>query len=364
VYRILYVDDDEILVQLARRVLRRSGYEILHADRPDAALAILGREPVDAIVLDHYLRGGTGHDVLARLRAGGSTVPVVYVTASSDASVAVQALKSGAADYVIKTPGEEFMALLERSIRQSIETARLRYERERANEELRRAKERAESLLAEVNHRVANSLALVTSLLRLQASDSTDEELRRILNETCGRIAAIVNVHRSLYVGEDVHEVEMDRYLAALVADLRLTLPEHVRIVLEAEPIVLRPDQAVSLGVMVTELAVNAAKYAYPDDRPGDVRVLLGHEGPDRVCLTVSDRGIGFDPEGSAIGTGLGRRIVRAMAASLGSDLELATRPDGTQGRVCFRIDPAAASAPPSPETGALASGARRVDLR
>jgi two-component sensor histidine kinase len=339
VHRVLYVDDDEILVQLARRVLRRSGYEILHADRPDAALTIANREPIDAIVLDHYLRSGTGHDVLAQLRKAGSTVPVVYVTASSDASVAVQALKSGAADYVIKTPGEEFMALLERSIRQSIETARLQAERERANEELRRAKERAESLLAEVNHRVANSLALVTSLLRLQASDSEDEELKRILNETCGRIAAIVNVHRSLYVGEEVREVEMDRYLDALVADLRLTLPRHVRLMLEAERIVVRPDQAVSLGVIVTELAVNASKYAYPDERPGDVRVRFGHEDPGRVCLTVSDNGIGFDPQGIAIGTGLGRRIVRAMASSLGADLELATRPEGTTALVCFRVD-------------------------
>jgi two-component sensor histidine kinase len=339
VHRILYVDDDEILVQLARRVLRRSGYEILHADRPDMALTIADREHIDAIVLDHYLRSGTGHDVLARLREAGSTVPVVYVTASSDASVAVQALKSGAADYVIKTPGEEFMDLLERSIRQSIETARLRAERERSNEELRRAKERAESLLAEVNHRVANSLALVTSLLRLQAGDTEDAELKRILNETCGRISAIVNVHRVLYVGDDVHEVAMDRYLDALTADLRLTFPKHIRLLLEAEPILVRPDQAVSLGVMVTELAVNAAKYAYPDERPGDIRIRLAHEDSASACLTVSDTGIGFDPEGGAIGTGLGRRIVRAMASSLGSDLELTTRSEGTAARVCFPVD-------------------------
>jgi two-component sensor histidine kinase len=337
-HRVLYVDDDEVLVQLVRRVLRRNGCEVQHAPDAESALRLVAGEPFDAVVLDHYLPGGTGHDVLRRMHEAGHVLPVVYVTASSDASVAVQALKSGAADYVVKTPGDEFLALLERSIRQSIATDRLRAEKEHADAEIRRAKERAEALLAEVNHRVANSLALVTSLLRLQAGASNDANVKHILNESCGRIAAIVNVHRSLYIGDDLQAVRMDTYLAALVDDLRLTMPDHVRLTLEAQPLVLRPDQAVSVGVIVTELASNAAKYAYPDGSPGEVRITLRWDDARTALLSVVDDGVGFVDHGDPIGTGLGQRIVRSMAGGLGADLEVLAGTRGTVARVRFAV--------------------------
>jgi two-component sensor histidine kinase/CheY-like chemotaxis protein len=342
-HRILYVDDDEILVALVRRALGRAGFEIVHAEDGDTVLSRLARDRIDVIVLDHYLRSGTGLDVMERLRGAGHDLPVVYVTASSDASVAVRALKSGAADYVIKTSGEDFLALLERSIRQSIETARLRLERERAEAEIRQAKARAEALLAEVNHRVANSLSLVISLLRLQASASEDENVRRILQESCSRVAAIVNVHRSLYVGEEVHRVRIDQYLEALIRDLRETLPDNVELVLEAEPLMLRPDQAVAVGVIVTELAANAAKYAYPDGRSGAVRVSLQRDGTDAARLGVSDDGVGFGQLAAPAGTGLGRRIVQSMASGLRASLDFPERDRGAAVEIRFPLEPAQA---------------------
>ena len=87
----------------------------------------------------------------------------MYVTAAAEPTVAVAALKSGATDYVLKTVGEEFFELLGTAIDQAIEKARLRRERDRAEREVREARDRAEALLHEVNHRVANSLALVAS---------------------------------------------------------------------------------------------------------------------------------------------------------------------------------------------------------
>jgi two-component sensor histidine kinase/CheY-like chemotaxis protein len=340
--RILYVDDDDVLVQLVRRALGRSGYEIVHAEEADEVLAVAGSEGFDAVVLDHYLQNGTGQELLVRLRAAGIRTPVVYVTASSDAMVAVEALKAGAADYVMKTPGGEFLTLLERAIRKSIASAELERDKERADLEMRRAKERAEALLVEVNHRVANSLALVTSLLRLQASASDSEELKAILGETCGRIAAIVNVHRSLYHDEEVHEVRLDRYLQSLVGDLSKTLPDHIAVRTEAAPVEAAADRAVALGIIVTELVVNAAKYAYPEGVRGEVRVSLEPAGDDRARLLVADDGRGGDgaaagDDGVAEGgTGLGRRIVRSMAQSLGTEVAIVSTGAGTTGEMVF----------------------------
>ncbi|MFD1913009.1 histidine kinase dimerization/phosphoacceptor domain -containing protein [Halodurantibacterium flavum] len=331
--RILYVDDDAALVRLVQKVFGRKGIEVVHAEDPDHILRIVREEPFKVIVLDHYLRSGTGQDVLRQLRAADIRVPVVYVTGSSEAQVAIDAMKAGAADYVTKTAGEEFLSLLVAAIDQAITNEQLRTEKELADAEMRRAKERAEALLAEVNHRVANSLAMVSGLLRLQATRSRSEEAKAELTETHARITAIARMHRALYTSEDVRNVDMDKYLGTLIDDLDATLRDEGRDVtlrLEADAITLSADRAVSIGMIVAELVTNAMKYAYPGGAAGEIRVSLRREDPQTALLRVSDDGAGFDPGAPAQGTGLGTSIINSMAASLETSLDYRRVPRGT----------------------------------
>src|SRR5262245_6786295 len=126
--RLLYVDDDPALARLVQRTLGRRGYDVETVTTAAEGLARLDGGGVDVVALDHFLATGTGLDFLAELRQNPRRPPVVYVTGVSDASVAVAALKAGAADYVIKTPGEEFFELLGNAIDQAIEKARLQRE--------------------------------------------------------------------------------------------------------------------------------------------------------------------------------------------------------------------------------------------
>ena len=340
--RILYLDDDAAIVRLVEKALGRSGHTVVHAEHLEAAMQLLADSEFDVIVLDHYLRQMTGHDVLHRLRGEGILLPVVYVTGSSEASIAVEALKAGASDYVIKTVSDDFMPLLASAIEQSVANAQLRLAKARANEEIRLAKERAEALLAEVNHRVANSLALVAGLLRLQIGNSRSAEAKAELTETQARISAIAGMHRSLYTSDDVSRVEMDKYLANLVTEIAGSLKSRekaIPLLLDADTISLTPDRAVSVGMIVTELATNAFKYAYPGDASGEIRIRLKtRDSENTALLTVEDDGIGFSSGAAPRGTGLGSRIVNSMAASLGTGISYPPVDRGTVAEVPINL--------------------------
>jgi len=337
---ILYVDDDLALARLAERHFGRAGYEVVHAVDAASAMEAVEKGGIDVVVLDHYLKTGVGLDILHRLKEQESIIPVIYVTGSSDAKIAIDALKNGASDYVIKTVGDEFWPLMESAIAQAITTADLRRAKEKADQEIRLGKERAEVLLAEVNHRVANSLALVAALIRLQVSSSRNEDVKAALAETQARITAIAGMHRSLYTSDDVRHVEMDKYLGTLVREVRGTVNDQQgpSIRLEAEPVLLTSDRAVSVGMIVTELLTNALKYAYPAGAEGEVRVLLKRQGEESALLAVEDDGIGWREGDQPKGTGLGSRIVKSMAVTLGSSIHYVPNMAGTRAELTVSL--------------------------
>lgn len=340
--RVLYVDDDEGLARLAGKAFSRIGIDVIHAADHESGLASLQSEDgIGVIILDHYLKGTTGLSFLQAVHERGIETPVIYVTGSSEATVAVEALKAGAEDYVIKTVGEDFWALLKSAVQQALENAELRAAKRRAEQEIIAAKERAEILLAEVNHRVANSLALVAALCRMQASSSSEPAVKVALSETQARITAIAGMHRSLYTSDDVRIVEMSRYLSTLVSELAGTLEKtgrKVRIESRLEKMELASDRAVSVGMIVTELLTNAIKYAYADGEGGEIRVVLERTGDDAALLVVEDDGTGFDAAAAPKGTGLGSRIVASMAKTLGDGITYVPLASGTRAEVPIRF--------------------------
>lgn len=205
--------------------------------------------------------------------------------------------------------------------------------------DLTQARDRAEVLLREVNHRVANSLALISSLVNLQKKTVADGPARKALDETQERIFAISLVHRRLYGGSDARAVTLDDYLSGLLDHLRTSLRNEgqgIRLTYEAEPIALPTDASVNLGVVVTEWVTNAFKYAYPDGN-GEIRVRARKLPEGEVELCVEDDGVGHLDGAPIKGTGLGSRIVAAMATSLGAEVDYPSQGAGLTARLVFR---------------------------
>jgi len=332
--RILHIDDDPALARLVARALERRGYAVENVATGSEGMARLREGGIDVVVLDHYLAGETGLDILQTMAAEKLTAPVVYVTGSSETAIAVEALKGGAADYVHKSVDQDFFVLLTSAIDQAVDQARLREAKEAAEREMREARERAEMLLAEVNHRVANSLSLVASLVRLQSSAISDPLAKDALAETEARITAIAGLHRRLYTSEDIRSVDLDAYIKTLAQELDLTMGHRHKVQLDLAPFSIATDRAISVGVIVTELLTNAIKYAYPNSSAGEVRVILTAAPGGSAELRVEDDGIGWQGTGQPKGTGLGTKIVKAMAQNLDTRIVYDTAAKGTIARL------------------------------
>ncbi|MCS6627286.1 CHASE3 domain-containing protein [Roseibacterium beibuensis] len=207
--------------------------------------------------------------------------------------------------------------------------------------ELTLARDRAEAMLREVNHRVGNSLQLVSSFMSLQQRHLGDEGARAALKEAQARIEAVAHVHRRLYTSDDMSSVAMDEYLEGLIAELGKSLgPDHSAptLTLKATALCVSTDQAVSIGVIVTELVTNAVKYAYGPGQTGEIRIILEpDEDNARALLTVEDDGPGLG-DAKPKGTGLGGRIVSAMASGLRSKVEYDPAHAGVRARLAFDL--------------------------
>ena len=255
--------------------------------------------------------------------------PVVFVTAAQDSSIAVTALKAGAADYLVKDALGDFIPLLQVAIDGALRQALLQKARDAAEAEVHASRDRfaalaaeRELLLREVNHRVGNSLQIIASLLHLQANSSTQEDVKAALTNAMGRVAAVAQVHRRLYTSHDLKSVMLNQYLDALLEDLRRSAEGNKmsRLTLQAAAVEIDPDRAVAIGIIVNELVMNAVKYAYPDGA-GPIHVELTADN-DGLLLSIADEGVGFNGKSDPRSTGMGQRIVSAMAAKLCASVE------------------------------------------
>jgi light-regulated signal transduction histidine kinase (bacteriophytochrome) len=172
-------------------------------------------------------------------------------------------------------------------------------------------------LLREVNHRVQNSLALAASFLTIQMKALEDPVARAPLEEASRRLTAVGLVHRRLYRGDQLETVALDRYLTELAEEMVGTLDEdwgrHLRV--DAAPVTVPTDKAVIIGLVVTELFINAVKYAY-HGKPGRLDIGLVEDG-DRLRLIVADQGGGKQGPRVGFGSKMMDALVRQMGGTL-----------------------------------------------
>lgn len=185
-------------------------------------------------------------------------------------------------------------------------------------------------LLQEVQHRVANSLQIIASILMQSARKVQSEETRGHLHDAHSRLMSIAAVQQHLAASR-LGKVELRPYFIQLCKSLGASMihdPKALSIEVVVDESVTDANVSVSLGLIVTELVINALKHAFPGHRAGKIAVEYGSQGPNWT-LTVSDNGIGMPSDSASGKPGLGTNIIEALAKRLDADVRLASANPG-----------------------------------
>jgi PAS domain S-box-containing protein len=216
-------------------------------------------------------------------------------------------------------------------------------ERKQSEELVRKALQEKEVLIKEVHHRVKNNLAVIASLLNLQAKRSADGNVRKSLMESQARVRAMALIHETLYQTRDLSVVYFEEYVRKLIRDL-LSLYEDVsgqiEVVFDIHEIEMDIGQAVSCGLIINELVTNAFKYAFAAKGTGTVKISARMVNDCAIELRIKDNGGGLSSglEWQQSGT-LGLRLISLMVDQLHGKWDLVSSP-GVEAVIEWPIDP------------------------
>jgi len=170
-------------------------------------------------------------------------------------------------------------------------------ERKRAEEHLKESLNEKEVLLKEVHHRVKNNMQVISSLLMLQEDLSTDGKITEMLKDSQNRISSMALIHERLYRSHNLSKVDLREYIDDLVSGLFQSYgvsEGRVALNINAENVSLGIDSAIPCGLVINELVSNSLKHAFPDDKKGEINIILRLKDGNMIELMVGDNGIGI----------------------------------------------------------------------
>ena len=184
-------------------------------------------------------------------------------------------------------------------------------------------------LLQEIQHRVANSLQIIASVILQSVRRVQSEEARSYLKDAHSRVMSVATLQQQLTASR-LSEVGLRGYFTQLCESIGASMiRDRAQLTLEVnvDASAVAADASVSLGLVVTELVINSLKHAFPGGRPGRIVVDYHAQGPNWT-LSVADNGVGMDAASST--PGLGTSIVAALASQLRARVQVADAHPGT----------------------------------
>lgn len=296
---ILIIDDDPTICLLLSSFLKQVGYRVVTAPDGRAGLEQFTAERPDFVLCDLAMPGLGGLGVLAEVRRRSPMTPFVVFSGTSDIAQAVEALRQGAWDYLLKPlPDLQLLPpLLARMEERAVFLREKELYQSRLEEQIRvrtaqlvRQLNEKDLLLAEVHHRVKNNLQIILVLLGLQQDHASAPEVKQAIQASCDRVHALAMVQEEMHDGEHATLVAAQGYVTGMVHHLLSAhgLTPQLSLELEVEDLALPPGQAFTCGLVLNELLTALAQPGPPTAPWSLSLVFRGVVGGIELTLTES----------------------------------------------------------------------------
>jgi len=325
--RILMLEDSPADAELIAAHLARSGraQNIERVDTREAFVAALAADGHDLILADFALPGFDGMAALEIARARAPDVPFIFVSGVLGEETAVEALKRGATDYVVKQRMARVPAAVERALKEAED-----------RRERRKAEERTRLLVAELSHRVKNTLATVMAIA--QQTLKLSATLPEFEQAFTRRIEALADAHALLF-RTNWGDTDLRDVVDVALTPFRRGDGHAVRI--DGDTVMLPPRQALTMTLIVHELATNAGKYGALSGGNGHVRIRwrADGDGRDGPILRFRWEEAAGPPVAPPTRSGFGSRLIeRSVSYELDGEAALSFPPSGAVCELSFPI--------------------------
>ncbi len=292
---ILILEDNSADAELMEHELSEAGIVFFakRVETKDAFMKELENSTPDIILTDYKLPSFYGSSALTIAKMICPDVPVIFVTGALGEEMAVEILKKGATDYILKHRLSHLAPAIQRALREVKERAK----RKRAEEQLKESLKEKEILLREIHHRVKNNMQIISSLLMLQEELSKDEKVNEMLKDSQNRIMSMALIHEKLYRSENLSKINLKEYIDDLVDGLFQsygTGEDKVTLNINVENVLFGIDSAIPCGLIINELISNSLKHAFPEGKNGEIKIFFRSTDENMIELLVGDNGVGI----------------------------------------------------------------------
>lgn len=201
--------------------------------------------------------------------------------------------------------------------RQNNEALALLHKEQEAQKIITQSLKEKEILLAEIQHRVKNNLAIITGLLNLQTEKAPCDESRLLMIESRNRVMSIAMVHERLYKKDNLSKINLKLYLSELMQELVKSFPinsKQIEIVEELDKIELEITKAVPIGLIVNEALTNSLKHAFNNGQQNPKIKIKMQLIFDRIHIGIMDNGTGFADITTRHDTALGLSLIESLS--------------------------------------------------
>ena len=218
-------------------------------------------------------------------------------------------------------------------------------ERQRALEELKDARNKAESiasektiLLQELHHRVKNNLQVIVSLLNIHSRELAVSDAETIFKDCTNRVKVIGNIHEELYGSASLNDSDSSTYIRSLAETLisaHTKNSQNIRLEMNVEPLFLNREKAIPAGMILNELITNSCKHAFNDGEPGQIKINV-KQIDSILFLTYADSGKGFQQFLNRETPSIGMRLLNLLVKQLNGTLNFESTASGTIFKIEF----------------------------